>query len=141
MHRLRLPIVIIAMIILAGCASNQRRDSLTSTLNAYAATLRWGSFGHAEGFIDPAYRKVHPLTPLQMARYQQVRVVGYDDGDGPVPVNQTEVQQVVKIGIINRHTQSERFVIDHQLWKWDAKAGRWWLETGLPDITRDPQQP
>lgn len=141
MRRLRLSIVIIALACMAGCAANQRRDSLTTTLDAYATTLRWGDFAHALGFVDPAYRAAHPLTPLQRARYKQVTVAGYDEGQGPVPVDQNEVRQVVKIGLINRHTQRERFVIDRQTWKWDAKAGRWWLETGLPDITHEADEP
>lgn len=141
MHRLRLSIIAIALACLAGCASNQRRDHLSTTLDAYAATLRWGDFGRALDFVDPAYRAAHPMTPLQRARYQQVTVAGYDEGQGPVPVDAGEVRQVVKIGLINRHTQRERFVIDRQTWKWDAKADRWWLETGLPDITRAPEEP
>lgn len=135
MHRLRLPIALMALALVAGCAANQRRDSMTTTLNAYAATLRWGDFTRAVDFVDPAYREAHPLTPLQLARYKQVRVAGYDEGEGPVPVSETEIRQTVKIGLINRHTQHERFVIDHQVWKWDPQAKRWWLETGLPDIT------
>ncbi len=141
MHRLRLPVALVAVAALAcvaGCAATQRRDNLTTTLNAYAETLRWGDFAHALEYVDPAYREVHPLTPLQRARYRQVRVAGYDEGQGPVPVGPDEVRQTVKIGLINRHTQRERFVIDHQIWKWDAEAKHWWLETGLPDITHAP---
>lgn len=137
MRRLRLPIVIAIAALMVGCAAHHRSDSLTTTLNAYAAALRWGDFARALDFVDPVYRKAHPLTPLQLARYKQVRVAGYDEGDGPVPVSETEVRQTVKIGLINRHTQRERFVVDHQVWKWNAEAGHWWLETGLPDITHE----
>lgn len=136
MHRLRLSIVILALGLMAGCAANQRSDSLTTTLNAYGATLRWGDFAHALEYVDPVYREAHPLTPLQLARYKQVRVAGYDAGGGPAPVSDTVVRQSVKISLINHHTQGERFVIDHQTWKWDVEAERWWLESGLPDITQ-----
>ncbi|HET7663658.1 MAG TPA: hypothetical protein VFK31_08480 [Rhodanobacteraceae bacterium] len=141
MQRLRLVVVIITLVLLAGCAKNIRTESLTGTLNAYHSTLRWGDFQHAADFLDPDWREAHPLTPLQIARYQQVRVVGYDEGQGPVPVSDTEVRQTVKIALINRHTMRERFLIDHQIWKWDDQAKRWWLTTGLPDITRTPAQP
>lgn len=137
MHRLRLSAVVITLALLAGCATHARRDNLTDTLNAYANTLRWGDFSHALGFIDPDYRDAHPLDPLRQARYKQVRVAGYDAGKGPVPVSDTEVRQIVKIGVINRHTQHERFIVDHQTWRWDADAGRWWLRSGLPDITQE----
>ncbi|HET7268430.1 MAG TPA: hypothetical protein VFJ15_09995 [Oleiagrimonas sp.] len=135
MHRLRLILVIVALTLLAGCAGQQRQNTLTDTLNAYASTLRWGDFSHAQAFVDPDYLEAHPPTPLQMARYKQVRVAGYDAGAGPIPVSDTEVRQTVKIGLINRHTQGERFIVDQQTWRWDPEAARWWLESGLPDIT------
>lgn len=138
MPRLRLFVAIIVLATLAACAANQRRDSLTSTLDAYHSTLRWGDFRHALEFVDPDWREAHPLTPLQMSRFKQVRVVGYDAGKGPVPVSGTEVRQTVKIGLVNRHTMRERFIVDHQDWQWDDQAKRWWLTTGLPDITREP---
>ncbi len=43
--------------------------------------------------------------------------------------------QTVEIRFVNRHTQAEHSIIDRQIWRWDAKAERWWLTTGLPDIT------
>lgn len=136
MRLLRLAAVALVLSCLAACAGNQRSDSLTTTLGAYQSALRWGNFQDALGFVDPVYRKAHPLTPLAVARYQQVRVAGYDEGDGPMPVSQDEVQQTVKINLINRNTLLERTIIDHQTWHWDAQAKRWWLESGLPDITR-----
>lgn len=139
MYRLRLPIVIVVLALVAGCAAHQRRDSLASTLTAYGAALRWGDFQRALEFVDPVYRAAHPLTALQRKRYKQVRVVGYDEGKGPVPVSQHMVRQTAKIGVINRHTMRERFVIDQQVWKWDPEAGHWWLESGLPDITQRAQ--
>lgn len=135
MRRLRLTILIIVLAALAGCAASHRRNSLTNTLNAYATTLRWGKFSQSVNFVDPTYRKAHPMTRLRLARYKQVQVVGYDAGQGPTPVSDTEVRQTVKIGLVNKHTQHERSIIDHQTWKWDPKADHWWLETGLPDIT------
>ena len=141
MQRLRLSIAVIALGLLAACATNQRSEDLTNTLNAYHSTLRWGDFQHALNFVDPAWREAHPLTPLQLARYKQVRVVGYDEGQGPVPASDTEVRQTVKIGLVNRHTMQQRYIIDHQDWRWDDQAKRWWLTTGLPDITREPSGP
>jgi hypothetical protein len=137
MPRLRLVAVIIVLALLAGCAANQRRKGLTHTLDAYASALRWGGFQQEQSFIEPTWREEHPLTPLQTSRYQQVRVVGYEPGQGPVAVADDEVRQTVQINLVNRHTLHERAVVDHQVWKWDAAAKRWWLTTGLPDIRHD----
>ncbi|WP_329742329.1 hypothetical protein [Dyella sp. A6] len=125
-----------ALLSLAGCAADQRSQTLTETLLAYGNAIRWNGFQSALQFVDPKVRKAHPLTPLDIARYQQVRVSDYDDDAGAVPVSQNEVQQMVKIGLINRNTQVERTVIDHQTWRYDPKLHRWWLESGLPDITQ-----
>ena len=69
-----------------------------------------------------------------MARWQQVQVTAYSDQQ-PVHTTETEVQQVVEIGLVNKNTQAARSVIDHQVWHYDEKANRWWLMSGLPDIT------
>jgi hypothetical protein len=121
---------------LAGCAADQRSKLLTETLLAYANAIRWDGFASAQQFVDPEVVKQHPLSSLDMARYQQVRVSDYDEGDGAVPAGENEVHQVVKISLINRNTQSERSIIDRQTWRYDPEKKRWWLESGLPDITQ-----
>lgn len=136
-RRLSILVVALSVLLLAGCATKTRSDALTTTLKAYGSTLRWGDFRSAAQFVDPAVRAAHPLTPLQLARYQQVRVSEYDDGAGPVPSGDFDVQQTVLINLVNIHTQSERSVVDHQRWHYDEQAKRWWLTSGLPDITQD----
>ena len=44
--------------------------------------------------------------------------------------------KTVKLDLLNRNTQTARSVVDHQVWKYDAAAKRWWLVSGLPDISR-----
>jgi hypothetical protein len=135
MRRLLIAFTVLATLLCAGCATDQRNQALTSTLNAYASTLRWGDFQSALQFVDPALREAHPPSALDMARYQQVRVTGYDDGQGPLPGGENEVRQLVQIGLANVNTQTERTVIDRQTWRYDPQTKRWWLTSGLPDIT------
>jgi len=137
MRRITSILVMLTVLLLAGCATKTRSDSLISTLNAYASTLRWGDFQSALQFVEPDVRAEHPLEPIALARYQQVRVSEYDAGAGPVPTGDFEVQQTVMISLINIHTQSERSIVDHQTWRYDEKTQHWWLVSGLPDITRD----
>ena len=61
--------------------------------------------------------------------------VSYYRQQTPVTVNETEIQVLAEIGIINEHSQAERVVYDRQTWRWDEKAKRWWLVSGLPTIT------
>lgn len=136
MRRLSVPILLALVLLLAGCATDRRSTALTSTLNAYANAVRWDGFPSALQYVDPKWREEHPLSSLDQARYQQVRVGSYNDGEGPIPAGPDEIRQVVHIGLINKNTQVERTVIDRQTWTWDEDAKRWWLSSGLPDITR-----
>jgi hypothetical protein len=137
MRRIPSIALMLLILLLAACATQERSNSLTTTLSAYGGVLRWGDFASAVQFIDPEERAKHPISDLDLARYKQVRVTEYDDGAGPVPISPTEVQQTVKISLVNIHTQAERSVIDRQTWHYDEKAKHWWLTSGLPDITRE----
>jgi hypothetical protein len=136
MRRILIMLGLLATLPLAGCATQKRSDTLTTTLNAYASTLRWGDFASGAQFIEPKMRLAHPVSAFDKSLYQQVRVSDYDSGAGPVPLDDADVQQTVKIGLINVHTQSERTIVDHQTWHYDEKTRHWWLTSGLPDITR-----
>ncbi|MHA6206094.1 hypothetical protein ACXU4B_16835 [Dyella soli] len=136
MRRMLALLAMFTVPLLGGCATDQRKDTLTTTLNAYASAMRWGDFPTALQFVDPKVREEHPVSSLEMARYQQYKVSGYDDDKGPRPQGKEEVTQVVQINLVNVNTQSERTVTDHQTWRYDAEGKHWWLVTGLPDISR-----
>lgn len=135
MRRVLIPLVTVSMLALGGCATDRRADELSTTLNAYASEVRWGDFNGAQKFLDPKSLEEHPIAPLEMARYQQYKVSEYDDGSGPTPDGKFQVKQVVKINLVNVHTQAERTVTDHQTWHYDETAKHWYLMTGLPDIS------
>jgi outer membrane murein-binding lipoprotein Lpp len=136
MRRILSILAIASMLLLAGCASQKRSDTLTATLNAYANVLRWDDFQSAAMFLDPKIRADHPLTALDMARYKQVKVSQYDEGNGPLPAGENQVEQTVHIGLVNINTQFERSIVDHQTWRYDEPSKHWWLTSGLPDITQ-----
>jgi hypothetical protein len=136
MRRILTLFVMLSMLLLGGCATDQRNDALTTTLKAYASTVRWGDFPTALQFVDPKVRESQSPSKLEMARYQQYKVSGYDDGKGPMPNGKDEVTQVVQINLVNVNTQHERSVTDHQTWRYDAEGKHWWLVTGLPDISQ-----
>jgi hypothetical protein len=99
--------------------------------------LRWGDFQSAQQFVDPQVAATHPPSALDLARYKQVRVTEYDDGQGPVATGENEVHQAVRINIVNINTQAERSLVDRQTWRYDPLKKHWWLTSGLPDITSD----
>jgi hypothetical protein len=136
MRRL-LPFALAATLLAAGCAQQTRSDSLTNTLNAYASAVRWNGLQGGLQFVDPKVLKAHPPSDFDIERFKQVRVTDYDDGGGPVALDDAEVQQTVQIRFVNVHTQVERSITERQVWRYDDKAKHWWLESGLPDIQRD----
>ena len=126
------------LLLLVGCATLQNKDKLRDqTLEGYGAALRWGDIQGAWSYVDPAVRAAHPLTPQQKSLYNTVRVAEYE-ASGPSATGENTIQQSAQISLIVKTSQRVYGVIDHQEWRWDAQAKRWWLETGLPDIT--PQQ-
>ncbi|MBB3226145.1 hypothetical protein FHW69_000735 [Luteibacter sp. Sphag1AF] len=135
MPRSLLLLLAAALLVLGGCATSKKNDGMTNTLNRYGSTVRWGDFETASMFLDPKYREEHPLTSLELSRYQQLRVTAYDDGNGPTPSGENEVTQVVQIGVTNVNTQAERMIIDRQVWRYDAAKNQWWLVSGLPNVT------
>lgn len=135
----RLVLVAVAIVTLcAGCANDPtsgKNRALTDTLRSYGATLRWNGIEGGEVFLDPKYREEHPLTSIDIGRYKQVRLADYSE-QSPIPTSENEVQQTVEISLINRNTQIVRSLVDRQTWRYDEEAKRWWLMTGLPDITQ-----
>jgi hypothetical protein len=134
----RIPLLSLFAILLAVCAGG---DAFAKSMNKlrdlalydYASTIHWSEFDKAQEFLDPEWRAAHPLSDLDMSRYKQVQVSGYDvrtssyDADG-------SYNQVVEIRLVNVHTQTERVLTDHQHWRYDKASKHWWLTTGLPDL-------
>jgi uncharacterized protein YceK len=135
MRRIALLVLMLAVALLSGCATDIRNEALTRTTAGYGSSIRWGDWESAQGFIDKDYAAEHPLSSIDQGRLGQLRITGYDDGAGPRPDGDNEVVQVVQINVVNINTQAERTVIDHQRWRYDTEKKKWWLMTGLPDFS------
>ena len=130
--------LLVPLAFVAGCgalAKHSDNESRSTTLLAYANIVRWGDFEQAVTFVDPQTLKDHPLSSIDMERYKQVKVASYNE-QPPVPAGPHEVRQNVEIGIVNINTQTERTIIDKQLWRFDEKTKHWHVVSGLPDITQ-----
>lgn len=130
--------VMLAGALLGACSTDQMRSRQTvldQTLLTYAATIRWGDVAQATSFIDPKVLAEHPPTALELERFKQVQISGYNEQPA-VPVSATEVRQTVQISLVNIATQAARSVVDHQVWRYDEASKHWWLVSGLPDISR-----
>jgi hypothetical protein len=135
MNRRALPVLLLAFVLalLAACGGTggtKRTDAMTE----YAAAVRWNDFDAAWAFVDPAVRVERPLSDVERERFRQIQVTGYDLRSRTVSPDGLLLEQVVEIRLVNRHTQVERVMTDHQRWTYDAEAKRWWLTSGLPDF-------
>lgn len=101
--------------------------------STYVSSIRWNEFEMAWSFVDPDYRKANPLTDLQLERFKQIQVTGYEEKLQEL-LDDGSIQIKSEIRLINRNTQTERSITNIEVWRWNAKSKRWWLMTGLPDF-------
>ncbi len=122
-------------LLLAACATGSESDTdlLQATLDDYATIMRWGDIPQAVAFIDPVTLEKDPVTAFELERFRQVRIAGYREQPWSL-TSDGRARQMVEIELINRNTQTVRSIVDVQVWRWDAVAKHWWLESGLPDI-------
>lgn len=134
MRRIWLAMMAVALL-LAGCASTaDKRSKLDELQYAYSAAIRWGDFEGAWNLVDPDYRKEHPTTDLEFARYQQIQVSGYRDLASSVSADKQEAMREIQINVINKHNMTERAIRYTERWRFDPVDKTWWLTSGLPDF-------
>ena len=119
----------------ANAASKRAQAKLLESAQfKYSSAIRWSEFEIAWGHLDPSYRNENPLSDLEKERFKQIQVTGYEKKSEEF-LPDGSMEQSVLIRLVNRNTQTERIILDTQIWRWDQKAKRWWLTTGLPDFT------
>jgi hypothetical protein len=127
-------IVFLLVPLLVACSGmNAKRSPRDAMLYEYVSAIRWSDFDRAIGFVEPETLEAHPVGSIEMERYKQFQVTGYDVRTSSEPA-EGEYEQVVEIRMVNRHTQAEKALVDRQRWRWDAEDKRWWLVSGLPDL-------
>ncbi len=131
---LRVLAPVLALLLVTACGSmGGQRNPRDQALYSYTSAVRWSDFNAALSFVDPETRRTRPMTELEIERFKQVQVAGYEVKSGSEPAEGL-YEQVVELRLVNRNTQVERVVTDRQSWRWDPEAKRWWLVSGLPDI-------
>lgn len=124
----------LALLSMAACGSVRSKGSaLDQAQYDYSAAIRWGDFEGAWQMVDSSYRDAHPLTDLELERYKQVQVSGYNDLAARASEDGTAMREI-RIGIINRNTMAERTVRYTEAWRYDDAAKRWVVTGGLPDF-------
>ena len=129
-------LLLLALTALTACVTKMDRNSeLDKAQYAYSAAIRWGDFEGAWNMVDPKYRKAHPMTDLEFARYKQVQISAYHDLGAQV--GEGTAAREIQIGVINRNTLVERETRYTERWRYDPVVKTWWLATGLPDLWQE----
>jgi hypothetical protein len=136
----KLPLLIAGIFLLtlglSGCASSSKQNKeLDETLKQYEIVIRWSQWDGAAGFLAPEYLENNPVTRLDMDRLRLFQVTQYivrsavpfDDGMG--------FRQVVNLRLFNKTRAVERSMIYVQEWHYHDEHERWYLHSGLPDVT------
>ncbi|MFC3716334.1 hypothetical protein ACFONC_09225 [Luteimonas soli] len=122
------------VLLAAGCASmGSKDDKLREAQYAWSAAIRWGDFEGAWNLVEPEYRKAHPMTPVEFERYKHVGISRYHDL-GEQALAGGDVAREIDLGVINKHTMTERGMRYTERWHYDEEAKTWWQMSGLPDL-------
>lgn len=115
---------------LAACAvqEQQQLEDLQVALMRYEKAIRWGEFELANTMRDADLRTVLP----EKGNHGKIKVTSYQVIQSPSPNATGLLEQTVTIGYVNNTSQLERTIKDHQLWRYDEEARRWWLMSELP---------
>ena len=116
--------------------TRKQRKDLEETQIKYDSTMRWGTVEDALPYLDPEYAKMHPMTDLELRRFEQVKISSYRASDN-VPMPDGRVGRTAEVRVINNNTQAERTVRVREIWRWDAEDKRWLQANGLPDLWQD----
>ena len=135
-NTLQIMIILMSFALISGCDTRKQSNGLDETLSNYEQIIRWSQWDGAAGFLSPAYLENNTMTRLDMDRLRLFKVTAYtvrsalpfDDGMG--------LRQVVEIRMFNKNRAVEKTLIDNQEWQYDSNAQRWYLHSGLPDVTR-----
>lgn len=128
--------LVMAALLLSACASNKQDKSLEHTLRQYEMVVRWSQWDGAVDFLAPEYLDTSPISRLDMDRLRLFRVTQYTVRSA-IPFDEgMALRQAVEIRLFNRNQAVERSLIDQQEWRYDAERERWFLHSGLPDVTR-----
>lgn len=122
--------------LLTACAASKQEKGLDLTLLEYEKSIRWSQWDAAVEFLAPEFLETNAPTPLDLDRLRLFRVTAYEIRSA-VPFNGgLGFRQTVEIRLFNRNQAIERSVRDTQEWKYDVDLERWFLHSGLPDVTR-----
>lgn len=127
--------LLLGLSLLTACASmSPEAEALHRAQYAWSGAIRWGDFTGARHLVDPEYIEQHPITDLELRRYEQIEISYYRDQGASSNLDAGTAVRNIEIGVVNRHDMTERVVDYRESWRYDEEADSWWVTSGLPDL-------
>lgn len=126
-------IALLVCLVMAGCISPSRKDAYQSTVYQYSAAIRWEGLLAGAPYTDPLVTAEKPLTGVEISRYQQFRVSGYNVLGETEDAQGHRIRQV-QIGLINLNTLAEKVIAHREVWRFDETSERWLLMSPPPSL-------
>lgn len=126
-------ILILAAIILAGCATTEkdmRMETLTKTTDKYRSAIRWGLYETADNLREAGGDK----DQSDIERLKKIKVTAYKSVHQDVSEDGTEAKHIIEIKYYHIDYMVEKTIIDKQLWKYNSDKKTWHLQGGLPEF-------
>ena len=124
---------LLAVLFLAGCGALDQRSRLEQfevVTEAYRKAVSWSDFERAAeigGVTGVDGKVLDRLRGVKVASYEQKQVELSPDG--------MQARCNVNIEYTAGSSIRVRSLVDRQVWRFDAAAGRWLLVSGLPDFS------
>lgn len=129
----RLIALLLLTSLLTACQTLEERrmqKGLESTLNAYAATVRWGHLAQIYSYLDTTVEQ----QPQDQEILGNIRVTNYNVLQNPVMTSEELAQQSVAIQYVFIDRQVEKTLIDNQIWQFSEETERWTRINTIPDF-------
>ncbi len=128
--------LLLPLMLLGGCATSKQEKTLDLLLAEYEKAVRWSQWDAAAEFLAPEYLEVSAPTALDLDRLRLFRVTNYEIRSATAFDEGMGFRQTVEIRLFNKNRAVERAIRDQQEWRYDAVRERWFLHSGLPDVTK-----
>jgi hypothetical protein len=134
MTELTKKILVISLLLIAGCATLERQEQLKlldSRTDSYEAALRWGYYKLAYGFRNP--QDPQEIKP-DFEHLKNFKIAFYEITERTVSEDKQHAWQSVEIKYYLINQYIEKTTTDNQEWKYDPDMKQWFLQTDLPEF-------
>lgn len=121
----------LSIFVLSGCSTLAEQRQLTllqNALSTYQKAVRWSEFELAQTYV----RSTEPVPAPDFDKLRNIKVTAYDVVKNVTADDLSMSEQVVRIKYYDVNFLVEHTLEDHQTWRYDAEAKRWYLDGRLP---------